>query len=138
MPDPKASPTDDIPAAFHQPAGGRPIQSVEDETTQMIATLWLKSRSTMAERVAQLREACSTLQASEILPADQRSEVSSCAHKLAGVLGTFGFPQGTDAARKIENLMEAGQFPANAVEQLNHWIAELEEIVGSSPACSLP
>jgi HPt (histidine-containing phosphotransfer) domain-containing protein len=32
---------------------------------------------------------------------------ADAAHKLAGILGTFGLPEGTDLARRIEVMLEA-------------------------------
>ena len=41
------------------------------------------------------------------LPASLREQAFAEAHKLAGVLGTFGLPQGTELAREAETIYAA-------------------------------
>lgn len=95
----------------------------------MLAAIWTKSRPVMQDRVALLRSAAETLRATGSLPEPQREEAISAAHKLAGVLGTFGFPQGTDAARAIEGLLERLEPLASALEKLPALIAALDQVV---------
>jgi HPt (histidine-containing phosphotransfer) domain-containing protein len=63
--------------------------------------LWEKFLPQMEERVGRLEAAAAHL-AAGTLSADQREEASSEAHKLAGVLGTFGLQEGTVLAREAE------------------------------------
>ena len=73
-------------------------QSQEQKLQAMISALWERSRHTVVERAALLRTAGDLLVDNRLDQATQRSAVDS-AHKLAGVLGTFGLPRGTDLAR---------------------------------------
>ena len=41
------------------------------------------------------------------LTSSRRTEASDIAHKLAGSLGMFGYPVGTEIARELEQLLEA-------------------------------
>ena len=69
----------------------------------MISALWDRSRHTVVERAALLRTAGDLLVDNRLDQATQLKAVDS-AHKLAGVLGTFGLPRGTDLAREAEVL----------------------------------
>jgi HPt (histidine-containing phosphotransfer) domain-containing protein len=57
-------------------------------------------------------------------------DAANVAHKLAGTLGMFGYPRGTDLARLIEEVLEL-QDPLTAIEanQLNEWFVELRAVV---------
>jgi HPt (histidine-containing phosphotransfer) domain-containing protein len=96
---------------------------------QMLAMLWQKNRPTVAERVLLLRESHTQLATTGALTPQHRTDAASAAHKLAGVLGTFGFPQGTEAARKIEHLLEADPPAPDEAEKLLGWLQELEQIL---------
>ena len=74
----------------------------QEKLQEMLAALWEQHRDTIFERVDLIAAACRSLQNGSLQP-DQWEEARSAAHKLAGVLGTFGRKQGTDLARSIEN-----------------------------------
>jgi HPt (histidine-containing phosphotransfer) domain-containing protein len=65
--------------------------------------LWAKYLPQMEARVAALENAAAGL-ASGTLSSDERQQASAEAHKLAGVLGTFGLKEGTELAREAEEL----------------------------------
>ena len=67
--------------------------------------LWAKHLPQMEERVATLQTAAERL-VSGILTEDDRRRAGADAHKLAGVLGTFGLQDGTDLARQAEGIFE--------------------------------
>lgn len=64
-------------------------------------TLWTKFLPEMEERVARL-ETASAAFAQNALSEDEQEAAHSAAHKLAGVLGTFGLTRGTELARELE------------------------------------
>jgi HPt (histidine-containing phosphotransfer) domain-containing protein len=64
--------------------------------------LWARFLPQIEERVAVLEIAAAALAGGSLNPA-QREQASSAAHKLAGVLGTFGLAEGTDLAREAED-----------------------------------
>ncbi|MGB7547995.1 MAG: Hpt domain-containing protein [Terracidiphilus sp.] len=63
--------------------------------------LWAQFLPQMEERVATLEAAAAAL-AERTLTAAWREQATSAAHKLAGVLGTFGLVEGTLLAREAE------------------------------------
>lgn len=70
----------------------------------LLSALWEKYLPLMQERLALLDAAAEATRTGE-LDAQQRSSAIDAAHKFAGSLGMFGFPQGTDAARSMEHLL---------------------------------
>lgn len=67
-------------------------------TRKIIADLWSRNLPQVLARLDLLEAASSIMP----LPADQKAEAAAAAHKLAGSLGMYGFPDGTDAARALE------------------------------------
>jgi HPt (histidine-containing phosphotransfer) domain-containing protein len=112
------------------PAGG---QSQEQKLQSMISALWERSRHTVVERAALLRTAGDLLVDNRLDQATQRSAVDS-AHKLAGVLGTFGLPRGTDLAREAEELFGQSMPPSKPeVERLLVLLSELTHLIDRGP-----
>jgi HPt (histidine-containing phosphotransfer) domain-containing protein len=68
--------------------------------------LWEKHLLQMQERVATLQRAAENL-ANGTLTATEQQLAAAEAHKLAGVLGTFGLKEGTELAREAEALYES-------------------------------
>lgn len=113
------------PASSSQPDPG----SVEAKTARIVAAMWVKNKPTITERVAALRKACNSLRRTGSIPPVERDEAVSAAHKLAGVLGMFGFPEGTDAAREIELMLEGDALPKNASSDVERRVVALERIL---------
>ncbi len=70
--------------------------------TEAMNQLWTRFLPQIEERVTVLERAAIAL-AGGALNSAQREQASSAAHKLAGVLGTFGLAEGTDLAREAED-----------------------------------
>lgn len=87
-------------------AGGSPL-------AEAMNRLWMKYLPQMEERVATLRNAAATLASGTLSEAEQH-QASSDAHKLAGVLGTFGLQEGTELAREAE-ILYAGPLDGQAI-----------------------
>ena len=83
------------------------MNSGESGTLRMLAALWEKTKPTAMERVALLERTAEALDADK-LDDDLRKDAVSAAHKLAGTLGMFGYPKGTELARSMEQMLEAG------------------------------
>jgi HPt (histidine-containing phosphotransfer) domain-containing protein len=77
--------------------------SGQPQLAEALKLLWQKFLPQMQERIAVLEEASSALEAGS-LSAGQRAAAAAAAHKLAGVLGTFGLAEGTDIAREVEGI----------------------------------
>lgn len=91
--------------------------------------LWVKFLPLTEERVVVLESAAAAFSANQLVQ-DQQNAASSAAHKLAGVLGTFGLSEGTVLARELEIAYsrEGGPDPAFAV-RLSESAARLRAIV---------
>jgi HPt (histidine-containing phosphotransfer) domain-containing protein len=93
--------------------------------------IWRRSRPTVLERMALLHSACETL-AIDPNNAEARSNGREAAHKLSGVLGVFGLPQGTQLASSIEFLLKSDQpLTAEDLATLRAEIAELDAEIAS-------
>ncbi len=78
----------------------------ESQVSEAMNRLWQKFLPQMEERVATLKSAADKLASGSALSAEQRSQAGAEAHKLAGVLGTFGLGEGTELAREAEGVFE--------------------------------
>ena len=75
----------------------------ESPLAKAMNRLWTKYMPQMEERVGTLQKAAKNLE-NGILTATERELAGADAHKLAGVLGTFGLKEGTELAREAESL----------------------------------
>jgi HPt (histidine-containing phosphotransfer) domain-containing protein len=83
----------------------------------------------MNERLTALDTAAQAF-AENRLSAKQQEEANSAAHKLAGVLGTFGLTRGTVLARELEIMYSREEGPDPAVaSRLAEIASELRIIV---------
>ena len=93
--------------------------------------LWYRFLPEMEGRLAILTSAADAYEAGSLSDA-QREEAHSAAHKLAGVLGTFGLSRGTTLARELEELYaEPVRHSFLKADQFAAATAELRTIVGS-------
>jgi HPt (histidine-containing phosphotransfer) domain-containing protein len=107
MPDPtQQPPAHQHPAPKHPAAAQRPADETAAKLHDLLATLWCRSQETIAERLAVVRASYQSLQKNAADRAARRSGADA-AHKLAGILGTFGLPAGTELARQTEIALEA-------------------------------
>jgi len=72
-----------------------------DDTRRLLASLWERSLPVLNDRIAQLERTVLAARAGTLTP-QLRKEAAAIAHKLAGSLGMFGYPEGTRFARRIE------------------------------------
>jgi HPt (histidine-containing phosphotransfer) domain-containing protein len=104
-------------------------EEVTGKLHDLLATLWARSRQTISERVEVLRAAHRNLRTN---PADKNSRRAGAdaAHKLAGILGTFGLPDGTNLARRVELLLESSA-PLRPfdLEGLQQTIDQLQQMI---------
>jgi hypothetical protein len=101
------------------------MSDAQDKTAALLATLWLKNRPIVDERLVLLDGAAASAAASSLAEA-QRKEAQSAAHKLAGALGMYGYDEGTRISRQIEVLLDEG---APEPARLRALIAELRAAV---------
>jgi len=80
--------------------------NAQDPLAEAMDRLWAKHVPQMQERVATLQRAAEGLSKGTLSGAEQQ-QAAADAHKLAGVLGTFGLKEGTELAREAEALYES-------------------------------
>lgn len=83
-------------------------------TRKIIADLWTRNLPQVLARVDLLDAAASVMP----IPAAQRAEAADTAHKLAGSLGMYGFPAGTEAARALEQELYSANPDADILKSL--------------------
>lgn len=84
--------------------------------------MWVKFLPEIEGRVTVLEEAAAAV-AQGALSAELREQAFAAAHKLAGVLGTFGLDEGTLLAREAESLYSR-ELPNSALDGHPARIAE--------------
>ena len=105
------------------------IDTQQPQMTEALDRLWKQHLPTLEKRVAVLENAACILEKRDLTD-DERASANSAAHKLAGVLGTFGLTSGTVLAREAEILYSSdrGSDPADA-EQLAKIAAQLKAMI---------
>jgi HPt (histidine-containing phosphotransfer) domain-containing protein len=110
-------------------ASSPPDPAVAARMKTMLAQIWRNSEATLMERIAAIRRAEEGLRLGA-LAEDQREEARAAAHKLAGVLGTFGLPRGTELARRVEAMLQSDDAAGlDDADQLASVIEELSALV---------
>ena len=99
--------------------------------TQALGLLWTRFLPQIEERVGILEAAAAAL-AEARLSTEEQETAAAAAHKLAGVLGTFGLAEGTELARELETAYASpdGVAPEHA-PRLGLLAAELRALVQS-------
>jgi HPt (histidine-containing phosphotransfer) domain-containing protein len=99
--------------------------------SQAMDGLWVRFLPELLERVAVLEAAVQAVSKGK-LTAKQREAAQSAAHKLAGVLGTFGLTRGTVLARELELTFARESSPRrDAGKKLAEIAAELRAMIES-------
>src|SRR6201986_4441757 len=81
-------------------------KSKPDQIDDILAKLWRKNLPTIRERL-DLMDKFGAAAASGTLDEPTRLEALGIAHKLAGSLGMYGYPQGTEVASKMERILKS-------------------------------
>ncbi len=96
-----------------------------------LTELWRTSRPTILERMDLLRSACDSL-VQDPLNTDARTSGLEAAHKLSGVLGVFGLPQGSEIASSIEHQLKSDEpLKPEDLATLRDQIADLDAVIAS-------
>ena len=91
---------------------------------QILATVWQRNLPLVRQRLQALRCAADQSHAGQ-LTAPVRTEAAEIAHKLAGSLGMFGYPRGSEIAKHLELLLE-GDTPI-AADRFQDLTTQLEQ-----------
>lgn len=93
-----------------------------------IAAIWDRSKPIMRDRVAHLDAGAAALRDGP-LDAAMREEATRAAHQLAGSLGSFGMPEGSDVARALEQLLRPDRPPEPTAGEVDALLAQLHRIL---------
>lgn len=114
------------------------------EEQSVIDKLLERFRGVFDEQVAVLQQAQAALQTGE-LKTDLQQAARREAHKLAGSLASFGYPEGSKLARSIEHLLMSVSLtndpaespcPADAVTRFSQLVAALQQELTQVPLTS--
>jgi HPt (histidine-containing phosphotransfer) domain-containing protein len=107
------------------------LENIKEQTAISAAVdrLWAQYLPQMEERVTALEVAAAAFAANN-LSITEHEAANAAAHKLAGILGTFGLTKGTVLARELEIMYSRENGPDSALSaQLALLAAELRELV---------
>ncbi len=104
-----------------------PNAGIPQSMSEALDQMWSRFQSEIGKRLDVLDAAVAALDAGR-LTLEIQKEAHGAAHKLAGILGVFGLPRGTELARQSEHLLEK-DVPAESVADLAAWVAELRRLV---------
>ncbi|HIK14052.1 MAG TPA: response regulator [Leptolyngbyaceae cyanobacterium M33_DOE_097] len=128
---------DGAEAALESQPLSQPAKAAPSPVQEMAFAAWSQFKEPMLERLSLIDRAVSLLQTGN-LPPECREQAEQAAHKLAGSLGMFGFPVGSQLSREIENWLQAdppssdiAQFKG-LVDQLHHRLQGPPEELNSS------
>ena len=110
----------------------QPQSTPTKDYSEKIKQAWVKFYAATQERLSVLKRLSVALlepQAHENLI----NEAKSSAHKLAGSLGSFGFPEGSKIAKQIENLLETELIDQGKIEQTIQLIDTLHQDLENQP-----
>jgi hypothetical protein len=103
-------------------SGGIPIV-LQTPTPTLVSALWERKRPLMMQRLTVLDQAAEAAENGHLCD-PLTHEALSEAHKLAGSLGTFGFPTGTAIARELEVGLEFGTMSPVQMRELTRRLRE--------------
>jgi DNA-binding response OmpR family regulator len=103
------------------------------DISQKIAQAWLQFQAVSWERLSNLEQLSTAISAQKISP-ELYTEAQSSAHKLAGSLGTFGFPTGSIIAKQIENLLTENTNESTNLDQIIELVTSLKLELQNQPS----
>ena len=117
-------------------SSGQSGARAEAVLSQAIEQLWVRFLPDTRQRISILEAAAAALAANTLTPS-QCQEAHDAAHKLAGALGTFNLPRGTDLARELELIFSPKDLPdPGSAEHVSAAAAELRAMVENRPSNS--
>lgn len=99
-------------------------------TLKALAEIWEKFKQSIFNQVEILQNCTKSIEA-KTLDDDLHKQAVTEAHKLAGLLGTVGFPEGSQICRQIETLLRnaSNPFDPDLALQLQESIASLKKVL---------
>ena len=101
------------------------------EIAEVLEQMWVRYLPDVLERVGTLQQASEALTSGSLSQASCKA-AESAAHKLAGTLGTFALPRGTELARELEQTFAAEDGPdAASAPRIASTVSELRAMIES-------
>ena len=94
--------------------------------SEALGRLWTKFLPEIENRLVVVEAAVHSAESGS-LANEERESAHQAAHKLAGVLGTFGLHRGTELARHAE-IVFSGEITGSTTE-LSEWVLELRQLI---------
>lgn len=108
-------------------------QAKKTRHLEALIKTWEQFKPNMLERLAAIASAKDAL-ISNSLTTELQQQARSSAHKLAGSLGSFGFPEGSKIAKTLEALlMEDLSFNLAKIEQFSTLLTDLSQEIEHRP-----
>ena len=105
---------------------------------QFLTAIWNRYHQQTLDRLASIERASVALQTLSLTP-EIRQQAWQSAHTLAGTLGTFGLPLGSQTAKQIELLLDENtELTLECLSQLQSSVAVLQQEIASKTATVAP
>ena len=99
----------------------------------LVTRIWLQKKDVTLSRVATIEQACAALSSAALAP-ELRGEAAIESHKLAGSLGTFGFPEGSRLACRMQEILTSETaLNRDDAEELTRLLRELRRELEKPP-----
>jgi len=126
-----AAVTDDAEVALASQPPAQTAKAAPSPVQEMAFAAWSQFKEPMLERLSLIDRAVSLLQTGSLTP-ECREQAEQAAHQLAGSLGMFGFPMGSQLSREIENWLQANP-PSSDIAQLKTLVEQLHQRLQAPP-----
>lgn len=103
-------------------------RTIADTTAAAIRAIWERNLPLIEERIKRLEATAAAVEAGSLDEA-MRLEANEIAHKLAGSLGMFGYPEGTVIARQLERMLVAEHFSEDKSAEMKELVGRLRVVV---------
>lgn len=125
------------PAPNHAASGLAPhtqsAQQISPKKLSAIHQVLEKFRHSFITQIAVLAAANTALIAGKFTPELHQSARQE-AHKLAGSMGSFGYPEGSRLARSLEHLLiEDRALSSDEISQFSQWVSALQQTLNQPP-----
>ena len=124
--DPIASPAAE---RLRPDVAGEVAETAGERTAALLRALWQQNLPLLRSRLAVLDEAATAARFGT-LGDGLRAEAISTAHKLAGSLGMFGYPEGTRIAREMEYALSPASDDASDAAAISRLADDLHGALG--------
>jgi len=116
--------TDQSETGIEETTSESEIKSIEEKAKIAITRLWARYKPAILDRLSVVEAAAVELLKGSI-DGELRRKAEGEAHKLAGSLGTFGFPDASRDAHEIEVLLQSGHLDATQTVRLSELAVNL-------------